>query len=64
MRRDNIHFDLWKKNRLFSYLWRELLYSYYYDTVLATSMENENCLLKTALPKNDMLGDGLIINMC
>lgn len=61
MQRDNIHFDLQKKNQLFSYLRIELLCSYYYDTVLATSMQNENCLLKKALPKNDMLGDGLVI---
>lgn len=46
MRRDNIHFDLQKKNQLFSYLWIEPLSNSYYDTVLATSMEKENCVLK------------------
>lgn len=63
-RRDNIHFDLQKKNQLFTYFWIEILYNYYYDIALATSMENESSLLKKALPKNDILGDGLVICLC
>lgn len=64
MRRDNIHFDLQKKNQLFTNFWIEILYNYYHDIVPATSMENEDSLLKKALPKNDILGDGLVMCLC